>query len=183
MSSTHAFFAIDIEQFKGLFGSKNEDLLSEVLQGRADDIEELDESYEDDINDGELPNAKTALRQIFYGTIDPDVDGEMHAQLVLVLLEHFGEQVFGGENGVANVADHPYDSLILKSGPLLAIPEPEDVPEIKYLTPDQIDAEISLASATHDVDISDEMQEDIDAYIETLQKIKTLGKGAVSFFD
>ncbi|MFN3150000.1 hypothetical protein [Bremerella sp.] len=205
MGYTHAFFAVDIDQLKGLFGSNNDKLLAEILNARADDIEELDESFEDEINDGELPSAETALRQIFSGTIQPSMDGDMHAQVLLVICEHLGEQVFGGEYGVAGVADHPYDSLLLQSGPPLPIPEPEDVPEIRYLTLEQIDDEIALASAKHDKVASDsaeamstlrkafglrrggidpeEMQEDIDAYIETLQKVKAIGKGVVSFYE
>jgi 2,4-dienoyl-CoA reductase-like NADH-dependent reductase (Old Yellow Enzyme family) len=60
---------------------------------------------------------------------------------------------------------------------------------IGYLSLNEIDDEIALATAEHakpsndsseDID-AEEIQEDIDAYVETLQKAKDLGLGIVSF--
>ena len=121
---------------------------------------------------------------------------------------HIGQPIWGGENGVANVADHPYDSLLVKSGLPFPIPDPSDFPMIGYLDFNQLDQEIALAKADHKKIASDSaeamslirglmnatgigvrpggikpesIQEDIDAYVETLESAKNLGKGIVSF--
>jgi hypothetical protein len=208
MGYSHTFFAIDIAELKELFGSKNDALLDEILKSQAEDIEEFDAFFESDIEEGELPDTATALREIFYGNPRKDADGAIYGYALKIICQHLGEQVQGGEWGAANVSDHPYDSLLVKSGLPIPIPEPNDFPDMGYLDANQIDQELALAKADHTEIASDsaksmsafrtlmnaiglgmkrsginpeEIQEDIDAYVETLEAAKKLGKGIVSF--
>jgi hypothetical protein len=208
MGYSHMFFAVDVAELKGLYGSKNDALLNEVLNSQTEEIEDNDAFFEDEIADGELPDTATAVREIFHGTPRSDVDGAIYGYALKIICQHIGQAVWGGENGVANVADHPYDSLLVKSGLPIPIPEPGDFPVIGYLDFDQLDQELILAKADHKKVASDsaeamsairglmnamglgirsgrinaqDIQEDIDAYIETLESAKKLGKGLVSF--
>ena len=203
MGYSHMFFAVDIDKLKGIFGSKNEELLSQILKSQQEDIEDNDGFFEDDIEDGELPTTATALRQIFYGDPQMDAEGAIYGYALKIMCQHLGEAVWGGEDGVADVTAHPYESKLVKSGIPIPIPEPSDFPMIGYLAFNQLDDEIRRATARHEKTASDsavlmslmrrtlglrrgginaeELQEDIDAYVETLQKAKQLGKGIVSF--
>ena len=112
MGYSHMFFAVDVAELKGLFGSKNDTLLDEVLKSQAEEIEDNDAFFEDQIEDGNLPDTATALREIFHGNPRIDVDGAMYGYAMKMICMHIGQPIWGGENGVANVADHPYDSLV-----------------------------------------------------------------------
>ena len=103
------------------------------------------------------------------------------------------------------VADHPYESLLLKSAIPIAIPHPRDFPEIRFLEADQIKDEIALASAKHERVASDSaeamsalrqafgldrggiapeaIQHDVEIYTATLRRAQELGLGLVSFYE
>lgn len=203
MGYAHTFFALDISELKSIFGSKNDALLREILKSQQEDIEANDAFFEDEIDNGEVPSTETALRQIFYGDPQMDAEGATYGYALKIICQHLGETVWGGEHGVADVTDHPYESILAESGVPVPIPEPSDFPMIGYLAFDQIDDEIARATAKHEKTASDsaelmsivrqviglrrgginaeEIQEDIDAYVETLTKAKQLGKGLVSF--
>ena len=183
-------------------------MLEDILTSQAEDIADNDAFFEDEIEDGDLPNTTTALREIFEGNARPNAEGAMYGYALQIICRHMGQQVEGGEYGVADVTDHPYDSLLVKSGIPIPIPEPSDFPMIGYLDFSQLDDEIALAKADHEKVASDsaeamsairglmnavglglkpgginpeEIQEDIDAYVETLEAAKKLGKGIISF--
>jgi hypothetical protein len=202
------FFAVDVAGLKGLYGSKNDALLDELLKSQAEEIENTDAFFEGQIADGELPDTATALREIFHGNPRSDVDGAMYGYALKIICMHIGQPVWGGEDGVADVTAHPYDSLLVRSGLPIPIPKPRDFPMIGYLDFDQLDQELVLAKADHNKIASDSaeamgairglmnamglgvrpggvngqfIQEDVDAYVETLESAKNLGKGIVSF--
>ena len=203
MGYSHMFFALDVNALKGVFGSKNEELLSQILKSQQEYIENNDGFFEDEIEEGEMPSTATALRQIFYGDPQTDAEGAIYGYALKIICQHLGEAVWGGEHGVGDVSAHPYESKLAKSGMPIPIPEPSDFPVIGYLAYDQIDDELRRATAKHKKAASDsavlmslmrralglprggisaeQIQEDIDAYVETLQKAKQLGKGVVSF--
>lgn len=203
MGYSHMFYALDVEKLKGLFGSKDDALLKKILESQKAKIRENDAFFEDEIAEGEVPDTATAIRQIIYGNPQMDAEGAVYCYALKIICKHLGKMVRGGEYGVANVADHPYDSLLMQSGIPVPIPEPSDFPVVGYLTLQQIDDEIALATAEHDKVASDSaevmsalrslfglsragispegMQEDIDAYVDTLRKVKKKGKGVVSF--
>lgn len=203
MGYSHTFFALDIDKLKGIFGSKNDKLLGQILKAQKEEIDDNDAFFEEEIEDGEVPTTETALRQIFYGDPQMGAEGAMYGYALKIICRQLGKIVEGGKYGVADVTDHPYESLLAESGVPIPIPEPSDFPMIGYLAFDQIDAEIARATAKHEKAASDsaelmsimrqaiglrrgginaeQIQEDINAYVETLTKAKQLGKGVVSF--
>ena len=208
MGYSHMFYALDVSELQKIYGSKNEKLLSKILAEQAEEIEDNDAFFEDEIADGDLPDTSTAIRQIFDGNPNMDVDGAIYGYALKIICEHLGEMVWGGEHGVADVTDHPYESMLAKSGIPMKLPAPNDFPMIGYLAFDNIDAEIALATGEHANVASDSAQqkselrsiansvglglrraqinaedikEDIEAYVETLENAKKLGKGVVSF--
>ena len=94
MGSCHAFFAIDIDLLRNIVGSNNMELMASIIEERGDDLDELNESYEEEIGDGRLPSSNAALQQIVSGAIDPDGDGEMHCQVLLILCEQLASGGF-----------------------------------------------------------------------------------------
>lgn len=186
MGQSHTFFAIDINKLKGVFGSKNDKLLRQILKSQKKEIDDNDACFEEEIEDGEVPATETALRQIFYGDPQMDAEGAMYGYALKIICQQLGEIVEGGKYGVADVTDHPYKSLLAKSGVPIPIPEPRVFPMIGYLALDQIDAEIARATGEHQKTRrsginAKQIQEDIDAYVETLTKAKQIRKGVVSF--
>jgi hypothetical protein len=208
MGYSHMFFAVDVAKLKGLYGSKNDALLEEVLESQAEEIEDNDGFFEDEIEDGDSPDTATALRDIFHGNPQRDAEGAMYGYALKIICMHIGQPIYGGEENVADVSAHPYDSLLMKSGIPIPIPEPSDFPVIGYLDFNQLDQEIALAKADHKKAASDSaeamsairglldgmglgtrpgginpevIQQDIDTYVETLESAKKLGKGIVSF--
>lgn len=202
------FYALDVDKLRQMYGSNNEQLLAEILKSQAEEIEDNDAFFEDDIEDGELPDTATALRQIFEGNPQMDGDGAIYGYTLKIICEHLGELVWGGEYGVADVTDHPYDSIMVKSGIPIQLTEPHDFPMIGFLPFDEIDDELALATGDHSEVASDsarqksafrslanafglglrhaqidpeDIKEDIDAYVETLEKARKSGKGVVSF--
>jgi len=208
MGYSHMFYALDVDALQKIYGSNDQELLAELLQSQADDIHGNDGFFEDEIEDGDLPNTETAIRQIFEGNPQMDAEGAMYGYALKIICEHLGEMIWGGEYGVADVSDHPYDSMLVKSGMPFELPEPSDFPMIGYLPLEQIEAEIEMAEADHATVASEaalqkstirslanavglglrsgsieseEIKEDIDAYVETLKKAREMGKGVVSF--
>ena len=90
--------------------------------------------FEDEIKEDGFPPTKQALREIVLGTFGTYEGGEaMYGYALKIICEHIGHRV--GADDVANVADHPYESQLVASGPPLPIPYDEtDFPEIGFLS-------------------------------------------------
>ena len=116
MGYSHSFYAVDVSEVKALIGSKDNGLLEDIIKSQAEDIEYNDECFEDEIEDGDFPDTTTALREIFDGNPRISAEGAMYGYALQVICRHMGQPVEGGEYGVANMADHPYESLLVKSG-------------------------------------------------------------------
>ncbi|GAA5505393.1 hypothetical protein Rcae01_00838 [Novipirellula caenicola] len=195
MGYSHNFFAIDIERLQSVHGSKDHDLLRKVLKDHADDVEDNDAFFEEEIEEGEMPNTATALRQIFEGEIQSNVEGAMYGYALQMIADQMGQLVEGGEYGVGAVRDQPFHSLLLQSGVPISIPLPSDFPEIGFLSRDQISDELQRArNYKHNLGPdstltpyqqrmaeSEEIIDDVHAYIETLEKAQAIGLGLISF--
>ncbi len=209
MGYNHMFYAVAIAELKKTYGSKNDKLLEEILAAKAEEIERNDAFFEDQIKDGSLPDTATALREIVYGNPRSDVEGAIYCYAFKILCMYLGEPIYGSEGDVSDVSDHPYDSLLVKAGMPIPIPEPADFPEIGHLEFDQLDQEIALAKGDHKKIASDSAQamselrnvfeslgfslarpsninpddirDDINAYVEILESARKMGKGVVSF--
>ena len=195
MGYIHNFFAVDLEKFSSIYGSKDRELLASILQEQAEEIEDNDGFFEEEIEDGEMPDTTASITQIFDGAIQTDVEGAMYGYALQMIADHMGERVEGGEYGVAAVRDQPFHSLLAESGPPVPIPIPSDFPEIGFLSLDQLPEEIARARNYQDnlgdnstltpyqlrMAKSEEVIEDLHAYIETLEQAQKLGLGVVSF--
>lgn len=195
MGYSHNFFAIDIGKLRSVYGSKDRELLAKILENKAEDIDDNNAFFEDEIADGEMPDTAMALAQIFHAEVQSNVEGAMYGYALQMLADYMGQLVEGGEYGVAAVRDQPFDSLLLQSGPPIPIPVPSDFPEIGFLSLDQISDEIARARNYQDnlgndskltpyqqrMAQSEEVIEDVHAYIETLEMAQKLGLGIVSF--
>lgn len=152
MGYSHNFYALDVSELIGLYRSQDENLLQAILTCNADEIEHVDQSYEIGLEDGDngwpadWPDTASALRQIIYGNPKMNVEGGIYGEALQIICSHLGTPLSGGDYGIADVADHPYDSLLVKSGSPIPIPEPTDWPVIGYLHNNQIDDEIALAT-------------------------------------
>ena len=141
MSYCHMFFGLDLQRLKSIYGCKNEQLVAEILKARSEDIEENDEFFEEELEDGDFPNSKTALREIVSGSIGKHEGADaMFGYVLKIICAHIGKQ-FGKE--VAAVGVHPYVSQLTTSGPPIPIPyDKSDGPEIGFLRLSQITEEI-----------------------------------------
>ena len=147
MSYSHMFYGVDLDRLKAIYGSKDDKLVTELLKARGQDIKDNDEWFEDEIKDEGFPNTKQALREIIAGSFGNYPGGEaMFGYALKILCEHMGQRV--GADDVADVAAHPYLSLLVTSGPPIAIPyDKSDFPEIGFPSQAQISEEINLIDA------------------------------------
>lgn len=206
MGYSHTFYALDVSELMALHGADNRDLLDSILKSQSSEIRDNDSFFEGEIREGDVPDTATAIQEIFAGNVRPVSDGALYGYTLKIICHHLGEQIEVGE-GVAAVADHPYESFLLKLGSPIPIPEPSGFPEIGHLKFGHLDGEISIAKqcqeqqtgkSLEDMTFGDalnllsmyqkpgaiydeDIQEDVEAYIETLEAAKSLGKGVVSF--
>ena len=137
------FYGVDLDKLKAVYGSKDESFLAEVIKAHAQDIKENDEWFEDEIQEEGFPPTKQALREIVLGTFGTYEGAEaMYGYALKIVCGHIGHRV--GADDVANVADHPYESLLVASGPPIPIPYDElDFPEVGFLSLAQIPEELN----------------------------------------
>ena len=148
MSYFHMFFAVDLEELRRIYGSNDESFVQRVLEDCAYDLKDNDEFFED-YDDAPLPSSEELLREIVAGEIQTHDQSGIEAKygyVLKVICEHIGTPV-GDE--VACVSDHPYDSVLTKSGPPLPIPVDEgDFPEMGYVALEDLPAEIERTKVT-----------------------------------
>lgn len=137
------FYGVDLDKLKAVYGSKDENFLAEVLRTQAQAIKDNDEWFKDEIQEEGFPPTKQALREIVLGTFGTYEGSEaMYGHALKIICEHIGHRV--GADDVANVADHPYESQLVASGPPIPIPYDEtDFPEIGFLSFAQIPEELN----------------------------------------
>lgn len=178
MGYQHTFYAIDIEKLKKLFGSGDESLLEAVVKEKSEELEDNDEFFEDDIDDGDCPGSAQALGEIIVlGAPSKKDCPAMYGYVLGILCDHLGEFL---DEEIVCVSDHPYESRLNTSGPPVPIPyDTSDFPEIGYLSHADIPAEISRIDAAPKVD-DEEIAEDIDAYRAMLEDVHSKKLGLVS---
>lgn len=189
MSYQHMFYGVDLDYLKGLYGSGDDTFAAELLKAQAEEVEDNDGFFEDQIEDGDFPNCETALRDILSGNTNREGAAAMYGYVLKIICEHIGQPI--GDD-VAAVRDHPYKSELVASGPPIPIPyDVSDFPEIGFLSLADIPAEIgridsapkkakksflltllsSISGGVVGRQMSDEeVVEDMDAYRTTLQE-------------
>ncbi|MFM9966143.1 MAG: hypothetical protein ACKV2Q_33615 [Planctomycetaceae bacterium] len=202
MSYSHMFYGVDLTRLKAVYGSKDERLIADVLKERAEELQNNDGFFEDELEAGTIPNSEAALREIVAGTIRKYEGAEpLFGYVLKILCEHIGEFIGGGE--VAAIRDHSYKSQLLASGVPIPIPYTgQNFPEIGFLASHEIPAELQridrappkakrsfkmtlLSWLTRGLigrQMSDaEAVEDMQAYRATLQAALDKGLSVVSF--
>ena len=178
MGYLHMFYGVDLERLKGIYGAKDEDFLSEMLDAQGEELEGNDEFFESEIEDGDYPDSEAALREIVAGHVTHKGAEAVYGYVLKIICEQIGEAI--GDD-VAAVRDHPYDSQLLSSGPPIPIPYDEsDFPEIGFLAHADIPAEIERIDNAPTPD-NEELAEDVDAYRATLEEALAKGVSIVSF--
>lgn len=187
------FYAVDVPKLQSLYGSNDEGLLDAVLQQQAEELDENDEFF-----DGyELPiDSRTAMKQIFAGTVPPDKSlAAMYGYVLKTLCEHLGEFV-GGD--LYNTRILPIQTKLMENGPPIPIPDdPGNFPEIGYLTHEGLQTELEAAANplpssspdffknmqqyTHHSLSEEELLEELDCYQEILNDLIATGLGVVAF--
>jgi len=141
------FYGVDLDKLKAIYGSKDENLLADLLRAQAQELKDNDKYFEEEIEGGGFPATKQALREIVVGAFGTYEGAEaIYGYALKIICGHIGHRV--GADDVANVADHPYASQLVASGPPIPIPYDEtDFPEIGFLSRTQISEEINRIDA------------------------------------
>lgn len=193
MSYSVMFYAVDVPKLQAVYGSNDQALLDEVLTSRKEGIEENDEFFAD----YELEvTTSGALRNIIAGNVDVQdrQSGALYGYTLKMLCEHMGEFV-GGD--IYNTRILPITSKLMDNGSPIAIPEPEDFPEIGHLTKEGLVLELEAArnplpssspnffdnmhQFTHHSLSEDELMEELEYYQETLEDLIERGLGTIAF--
>jgi hypothetical protein len=145
MGYHHMFYGLDLDRLEAVFGSKNANFTAEILRARKQDFKDLNQQFEDDYED--FPKCEQALREFVAGSFgDHEHAKAMYGYALQIICEHIGQRV-GGDD-VASIADHPYASQLVASGPPIPIPyDKSDFPEIGFLSWAQIPDEIKRIDA------------------------------------
>lgn len=185
MSYCHMFYAVDLDQLRQIFGSKDRELYDRM-------------TAESESLDGE---EKSVLKRIIQGRCEHKEGEEyLYGYALKALCEHIGQQI--GQD-VAAIRDHPYKSKLIANGVPIDIPyTTSDFPEIGYLAPDELQHEYDLATKTKPKakwslvgfilrklsggaigrePNAEEIAEDMQAYAETLKECMDKKKALVSF--
>jgi len=193
MSYSVMFYAVDVPKLQAVFGSNDQALLQEVMASQWEEIEENDEFAEDQ----ELPlTTARAMQNIFAGTVDTSDRrlGGLYGYTLKMLCQHMGEFAAGD---IYNTRILPFESKLLSNGVPIPIPEPEDFPEVGYLTQQGLVEELEAArnplptssphffdnmhQFTHHSLSEDELLEELEYYQEVLEVLIARGLGTVAF--
>lgn len=180
------FFAVDLPKLRTVIGSNDSSLIDAILS----------------TDHRMTPEGQTALREIVAGACAP-VEETIHeyGYALEAICGYLGEAI---GSDVYNVADHPYQSRLVANRCPVEIPVDENkFPEIGYLELSQLETELKLVSTTRaraakqplavklicvltkgtfgrGMD-AEEVEEDMEAYAETLQECINANKSLVSF--
>jgi hypothetical protein len=134
---THAC-AIDIDRLRSVFGSNDRAMLKALDESYGDTFLRNDEWSADRISEG-APTQREALAQIIEGKITgPDWAGFQYGYATEILCEHLGHWL-EDENLIHDIEDLEIPTgLSNYNGLLFPVPEPDDFPDIRFLTAEQV---------------------------------------------
>ena len=176
MSYSVMFFAVDTDAVKATFASNARETLDAVLASQSEDIQDHDESWVDDYDDGEFLTTPEALRQIFSGAVTcPDGMEFQFGYAFKYLCQHLGQLVPGSAE-IYDTRKLGFNSSLFQNGAPIPIPvNAGDFPEIGHLTSDAVSTELAAAQAVANP------SEDLALYISVLQHAKESGAGIIAF--
>jgi len=154
MGYSTVFYAIDLSRLRSALGSKDEHLLQAIAKANSDQIEESNEWFEDEIDEG-APSLSDALRQLVMGEPLDDDSGFMYAYATELLVSHLGERL--DVDDIGWVSDLKLDSpLDLDHRIPVEIPQPADFPSFSHLTRDELQPQLETIQRVMQADTTDE---------------------------
>lgn len=169
-------YAVDLARLQKLWGSADDKVKKALLKKQATRIAENDETFEDTIQDG-APTLTTCIDDIFAGKITKKQHGFQYGYALEVICAHLGSRIDDLELSWFDEFLDPYlkkakqpstQKLVGRDVRPIAIPKPEDFPEIGT-----IDAAgmTKLAAALDAIEASVEEDEDDDA-AEVMEELR-----------
>lgn len=119
-------YLTDATQIKALYGSKDKGLLAQLLDELEDEIDGLNEYFEDDLSDGE--NGQEVLRDIINGNVRFPHLAFLYGYIYMNLCQYYGEFLESPNEEYS--VDYFYAVPKLNDKVFIPIPIPEDFPEI-----------------------------------------------------
>ncbi|MCA9228074.1 MAG: hypothetical protein KDA47_20775, partial [Planctomycetales bacterium] len=143
----HMFYGVNLHVLRALFGSGDADFADELSTGWADELAEIDEWLTD--ADDEFPGVRTLLSDIMDGQIRHRRASAKagYGYALKLLCWHVGAPIM---HNVCCIADQPFSSQLLKSGPPIPIPPADDFPAIGFLEHHEIASELARLQAALD---------------------------------
>lgn len=146
MSSTLTPYLVDLEELRRAVGSKDESLLSAVIQGNEEDF-----GREDDDED-EIPLGR-ALRHLVMGEPPDTGSAHQYGYALMRLCDHLGTTTSSLDlwSGVQwdCVESTGLDEVFDRSGPPVPLPPSDDFPTIGFLTAEEIASTVSKLGDGH----------------------------------
>lgn len=179
-------YAVDLELLKSVLGSKDEALLSRLMAAYSADLAQLDEWFEDDIEDG-APSSGQALKELVSGDAPKSVSGvAQYGYALEILCRGIGQVMYpahltqlstdwlAGRSGL--------DQLGTSPGPLLGlVPIPFDFPGVGCVAPDEVESRIAEGRAAAAVATDVGTRECYAEYIGWLEAARKKGVALLSF--
>lgn len=179
MSYRLAAYAIDIDRLKAVFGSKNEKLVSMIKSCRERDFEKHDEWFTAEIESG-CPTIGDALEQIVMGVITGSKEaGFQYAYATEALCQYMGMK-FRTEN-IGFISRLGMSTGLTGSGLPFPVPEPDDFPEVGYLTAAQVVEEYPRHVAAEAERPWDEDSDAREELISMMEQVQEWNEGIVTF--
>jgi hypothetical protein len=144
MGYPYSAFAIDLKKLTAAVGSKDKKLEAALKKKYADDYAEHDENFEDEIGEG-APTLERAISDIIAGKIPKKTKyGFAYGYAVEKLIQHFGKRIDEDELGLGaseaiekalkKAKQQPFEKLTKNLVMPIAIPVPNDFPDISTMT-------------------------------------------------
>ena len=182
MSYTVTCYQVDIDELKKLCPSKDRNVLKTILRKQSAHIEDSNDYFADDIEEG-APPLETALTHLIMGEEMNSEFGFMYGYALEALCIHLGQRLemdaFESMTGgwFWELPDR-IQSLVLSGSPI-KLPDIDDFPNIGHKT---------LAQITDELNNQDEYEPGTDegdafkCYYDTLAFCQNLKTGFVAFY-
>ena len=141
-------YAIDRDRMLAAFGSKDAQLLDEILGMQVELVESYDDQLE--VEDAEPSHpVRQALADIIEGVVGPGI-GIFYGYAIEVLCDHFGQVIpvpdDSGCDEIGDPEDLEIESKLLSGDLPIPVPAWGDTPYVRFLTAEQVPEELERLS-------------------------------------
>lgn len=179
MSYILTAYILDIDQLKSVFGSNDQKLLNAIRENQVERLEELDECFEDEIEEG-APTTFAAIEQIVAGVITNSDDAAFqYGYAIEFICQELGERVLTDDLGILSVLK--LNTKLSQPRLPLPIPQPEDFPEISFLTAYEVTTEHSRFTEEKSTWPQNKLRKSREEFFEILSRARQSGKDLVTF--